>query len=183
MSSYSLDLAFSSATAPNDPTQPILAVGYGFSELPDGEGEHWTEKGQRTLVVKRNRPFYFTAFDIAPAAQPLSSFVVDFGSGDSPFWDTESKTRLPGKIICTGDQIKSQSGHSAGCNVIGLYSMIGPFTVAEDIPDKRFFGCTVHLMAKGQVFQVDPEIQVDGGSGGGGGGDEGNGNEYSAPVA
>jgi len=180
MSIYSLDLAFSSATTPNDPSQPILAVGYGFSELPDGEREHWTEMGTSTLVVERNQPFYFTAFDIAPGAQPLTSFVVDFGLGDSPFWDQESKQRLPAKITRTGDQIKSQSGHSAGCNVIGLYSMIGPFTVADDIPDKSFFDCIVNFTANGQIFQVDPEIQVDGG--GGGGGDEGSGTQYSAPV-
>jgi hypothetical protein len=150
-------------------------MGYGFSEFPDGEDEGWTEMGTSTLVVERNQPFYFTAFDIAPGAQKLTSFMVDFGTGVSPFLDQESKKLLPAQITRTGDQIKSQPGKSAGCNVIGLYSMIGPFTVDPEMPDGAKFKFTLSITAKGQIFKVDPEIQVDGGGGGGGGDDKSSG--------
>src|SRR5687768_17317065 len=70
MPMYSLDLAFSSTTEPYMPSEPILALSYGFSELPDGG--HWGEEGQATLRIERGSTFRFTAFD---TATPQSSQV------------------------------------------------------------------------------------------------------------
>ncbi len=66
-------------------------------------------------------------------------------------------------IMVTGNNINSQHGQSAGCNVVGLYSMIGPYYI-EPLAIGSTITCTVKItLRNGQVFQVDPEIQVEGG--------------------
>ncbi|MBC8029685.1 MAG: hypothetical protein H7Z16_06205 [Pyrinomonadaceae bacterium] len=154
--SYSLDVAFSSATRslPKQGQQPIYAMGYGFSEFP---GRVWEGKGQSTLKVEPGSLFYFTAFDTADKPQKVTTFEVDFHGGRNPFDST-------GPIKVTGKGISSQPGQSAGCNVIGLYSIIGPYTVAPETKTQNF-ECTVKVTTtrKGKIFQVDPEIQVEGG--------------------
>lgn len=154
--SYSLDVAFSSATLslPDNDGQPIFAMGYGFSAFP---GAIWKGKGQGTLTVKAGSLFYFTAFDTAPEPHKVTTFEVDFGGGPTPFGSK-------GPIKVEGAGIASQPGQSAGCNVIGLYSMIGPYTVAPETKTQEF-NCTVKVTTacKGQIFQVDPEMQVEGG--------------------
>jgi len=172
---YSLDVAFSSTTRsiPNNSNQPILAMGYGFSkQIPGGT---WHEKGQGVLKVVAESPFVFTAFDTAPGnAQQVMTFEVDFPNSDNPFVN-EDKHPIgsPGSIVATGNSIKSQNGQSAGCNVVGLYSMIGPYYVDKSAIDETI-QCTVKItLRNGQVFQVDPEIQVEGG-----GGDQPGGTSY-----
>ncbi len=159
LESYSLDVAFSSATRslPKTAGQPIFAMGYGFSKFP---GTIWQGKGQDTLTVPAGSLFYFTAFDTALEPQEVATFEVDFHCGKTPFDST-------GPIVVSGKGIASQPGRSAGCNVIGLYSMIGPYTVAKETKTQTF-KCTVKVTTKrrGKIFQVDPEIQVDGGGGG-----------------
>jgi hypothetical protein len=158
LKSYSLDVAFSSATRslPKQGSQPIYAMGYGFSEFPGGI---WEGKGQATLKVKPGSLFYFTAFDTSSRPHKVTTFEVDFHGGETPFDST-------GPIKVTGKKIASQTGQSAGCNVIGLYSMIGPYVVA---PEKttRNFDCTVKVTVnttrQRKTFQVDPEVQVEGG--------------------
>jgi hypothetical protein len=162
---YSLDVAFSSTTRslPNNAQQPILAMGYGFSALPPGGS--WEEEGQATLVVQTGCPFFFTAFDTAPGnAQSVTAFEVDFPDNNNPFLDANNQPAgSSSSIVATGSQIQSQSGQSAGCNVVGVYSMIGPYTVADDAAGQTV-NCTVKVTTRnGQIFQVDPEIQVEGG--------------------
>jgi hypothetical protein len=166
---YSLDVAFSSTTRsiPNNSHQPILAMGYGFSE--QAAGGTWHEEGQGVLTVIAGSPFVFTAFDTAPGnAQEVTSFEVDFPDNNNPFVDKDNNPiGTPGSIIVTGKAIQSQNGQSAGCNVVGLYSMIGPYRVKASAADLKIT-CTVRItLRNGQIFQVDPEIQVDGGGGGG----------------
>ena len=162
---YSLDVAFSSTTRsiPNNSNQPILAMGYGFSKQDPGGS--WHEKGQGVASVKAGSPFFFTAFDTAPGnAQKVATLEVDFPDSNNPFVDQNNNpVGTPGSIVVTGNDINSQNGQSAGCNVVGLYSMIGPYYAEESAA-----GSTIQITVKitlrnGQVFQVDPEIQVDGG--------------------
>jgi hypothetical protein len=162
---YSLDVAFSSTTRsiPNNSTQPILAMGYGFSE--QAPGGSWQEEGQGVLAVRAGSPFVFTAFDTAPGnAQKVTTFEVDFPKDDNPFVDENGKPiGTPGLIRVTGNNINSQNGHSAGCNVVGLYSMIGPYYIKSSAIGSKIV-CTVKItLRNGQVFQVDPEMQVEGG--------------------
>jgi hypothetical protein len=169
---YSLDVAFSSTTRsiPNNSNQPILAMGYGFSE--QAAGSTWHEMGQGVLSVIAGSPFVFTAFDTAPGnAQQVTNFEVDFPNNNNPFVDSANKPiGTPGSIVASGSAIQSQNGQSAGCNVIGLYSMIGPYRVNAASAGLTI-PCTVRItLRNGQIFQVDPEIQVDGGSGSGGDG-------------
>ncbi len=85
---YSLDVAFSSTTRsiPNNSAQPILAMGYGFSE--QAPGGSWQEEGQGVLAVRAGSPFFFTAFDTAPGnAQKVTTFEVDFPNNNNPFVD------------------------------------------------------------------------------------------------
>ena len=162
---YSLDVAFSSTTRsiPNNSTQPILAMGYGFSELEPGGT--WQEEGQGVLAVRAGSPFVFTAFDTAPGnAQKVTTFEVDFPNDDNPFVDENGKPiGTPASIVVTGNNINSQNGQSAGCNVVGLYSMIGPYYIESSAIGSTIV-CTVKItLGNGQVFQVDPEMQVEGG--------------------
>jgi hypothetical protein len=161
---YSLDVAFSSTTRsiPNNSTRPILAMGYGFSE--QAPGGSWEEEGQGVLTVRAGSPFVFTAFDTAPGnAQKVAIFEVDFPNNNNPFVDEHGKPiGTPSSIVVTGNDINSQNGHSAGCNVVGLYSMIGPYHIKPSAIGS--ITCTVKItLRNGQVFQVDPEMQVEGG--------------------
>ena len=161
---YSLDVAFSSTTRPipNNSSQPILAMGYGFSE--QAPGGSWQEEGQGVLSVTAGSPFFFTAFDTAPGnAQKVTTFEVDFPNSNNPFVDENGNpVGTPGSIVATDNDINSQNGQSAGCNVVGLYSMIGPYYV-EGSAAGLTIPCTVKLtLRNGQLFQVDPEIQVEG---------------------
>lgn len=166
--SYSLDLAFSSQTQsiPSNAQQPIYSMGFGFSQLSGLPGSSWTEKGQAAEHVKRSCPFYFTVFDTAPGnAQKVNQIAVDFGTGDAggtPFVDSNHNPVL-NPIVQEGNQIASQRGQSAGCNVVGTYSLIGPYYVSDDISDGTEFQCTVEVTTQNnQVFSVDPEIIVEG---------------------
>jgi hypothetical protein len=161
---YSLDVAFSSTTRPipNNASQPILAMGYGFSE--QAPGGTWQEEGQGVLTVQAGSPFFFTAFDTAPGnAQQVTTFEVDFPNNNNPFVDENGNpVGTSGSIVANGNAIASQNGQSAGCNVVGLYSMIGPYYV-EGSAAGLTIPCTVKLtLRNAQVFQVDPEIQVEG---------------------
>jgi hypothetical protein len=161
---YSLDVAFSSTTRsiPNNSSQPMLAMGYGFSE--QAPGGSWQEEGQGTLTVLAGSPFFFTAFDTAPGnAQQVTTFEVDFPDSNNPFVDQNNNpVGNSGSIVVTGNSINSQNGQSAGCNVVGLYSMIGPYYVKASAAGSTI-DCTVKItLRNGQVFQVDPEIQVEG---------------------
>ena len=154
--SYSLDVAFSSATRslPDSGGAPIYAMGYGFSAFPGGV---WKGRGQSIITVKPGSEFYFTAFDTADKPHKVKTFEVDFSGSTNPFGST-------GPIKVEGDGIASQSGRSAGCNVIGLYSIIGPYTVSPELKTQTF-KCTVKVTTtRKKLFQVDPEIQVDGGN-------------------
>ena len=162
---YSLDVAFSSTTRsiPNNSSQPILAMGYGFSEQKPGKS--WGEQGQGVLSVVAGSPFFFTAFDTAPGnGQPVTTFEVDFPGNNNPFVDQNNKPiGNPASIVITGPGIASQNGQSAGCNVVGFYSMIGPYYIESSAIDSTI-SCTVKItLRNGQVFQVDPEMQVEGG--------------------
>jgi len=162
---YSLDVAFSSTTRsiPNNSSQPILAMGYGFSE--QAPGSSWGEQGQGVLSVPAGSPFFFTAFDTAPGnAQKVTTFEVDFPNNNNPFVDQNNNpVGTPGSIVVSGNAIASQNGQSAGCNVVGLYSMLGPYYLATSAVGSTI-ECTVKVtLRNGQVFQVDPEIQVEGG--------------------
>ena len=162
---YSLDVAFSSTTRslPNNSTKPILAMGYGFSE--QAPGGSWQEEGQGVLAVRAGSPFVFTAFDTAPGnAQKVTTFEVDFPSDNNPFVDEKGNPiGTPASIVVTGNSINSQNGQSAGCNVVGLYSMIGPYYIKSSAIGTKIV-CTVKItLRSGQVFQVDPEMQVEGG--------------------
>jgi hypothetical protein len=162
---YSLDVAFSSTTRsiPNNASQPILAMGYGFSKQDPGGS--WHEKGQGVASVKADSPFFFTAFDTAPGnGQPVATFEVDFPDSNNPFVDQNNNpVGTPGSIVVTGNAIASQNGQSAGCNVVGLYSMIGPYYIEASAIGLKIV-CTVKItLRSGQVFQVDPEMQVEGG--------------------
>jgi len=162
---YSLDVAFSSTTRsiPNNSTQPILAMGYGFSE--QAPGGSWQEEGQGVLAVRAGSPVVFTAFDTAPGnAQKVTTFEVDFPNDNNPFVDEKGNPiGTPASIVVTGNNINSQNGQSAGCNVVGLYSMIGPYYIKSSAIGSKIT-CTVKItLRNGQVFQVDPEMQVEGG--------------------
>jgi len=162
---YSLDVAFSSTTRsiPNNSNQPILAMGYGFSKQDPGGS--WHEKGQGVASVKAGSPFFFTAFDTAPGnAQKVATLEVDFPDSNNPFVDQNNNpVGTPGSIVVTGNNINSQNGQSAGCNVVGLYSMIGPYYIEASAIGSTIT-CTVKItLRNGQVFQVDPEMQVEGG--------------------
>jgi hypothetical protein len=161
---YSLDVAFSSTTRsiPNNSNQPILAMGYGFSKQDPGGS--WHEKGQGVLSVKTGCPFVFTAFDTAPGnAQKVTTFEVDFPDSNNPYVDQNNNPiGTASSIVATGNAIASQNGQSAGCNVVGLYSMLGPYYLATSAAGS-IIECTVKVtLRNGQVFQVDPEIQVEG---------------------
>jgi hypothetical protein len=175
LTNYSLDVAFSSTTRslPNNSSQPILAMGYGFSEQTPGST--WQPQAGDILGVVVGSPFYFTAFDTAPGnGQPVTTFEVDFPGLNNPFVDINNQpVGTAASIVVTGNNIKSQNGKSAGCNVIGFYSMIGPY-YAEVSAVGSIVECTVKItLRSGQIFQVDPEIQVEGG-----GGDEPSGASY-----
>ena len=164
--SYSLDVAFSSTTRsmPNNSSAPILAMGYGFSE--QAPGGSWGPEGQGVLTVVAGFPFFFTAFDTAPGnAQKVSTFEVDFPSNNNPFVDQKGDpVGTLASIVVTGNNINSQNGQSAGCNVVGLYSMIGPYYI-EASAIGLTISCSVKItLRNGQVFQVDPEMQVEGGT-------------------
>jgi len=166
LTNYSLDVAFSSTTRslPNNSSQPILAMGYGFSE--QAPGGTWQPQPGDILGVIAGSPFYFTAFDTAPGnGQPVTTFEVDFPALNNPFLDINNQpVGTAGSIVVTGSAIASQNGQSAGCNVVGFYSMIGPY-YAEASAVGSIIECTVKLtLRNGQIFQVDPEIQVEGGS-------------------
>ena len=162
---YSLDVAFSSTTRsiPNNSTQPILAMGYGFSE--QAPGGSWQEEGQGVLAVRAGSPFVFTAFDTAPGnAQKVTTFEVEFPNHNNPFVDENGKPiGTPRSIVVTGNNINSQNGQSAGCNVVGLYSMIGPYYIEPSAIDSKITFTVKITLRNGQVFQVDPEMQVEGG--------------------
>ncbi len=162
---YSLDVAFSSTTRsiPNNSTKPILAMGYGFSQ--QAPGGSWQEEGQSVLHVRAGSPVVFTAFDTAPGnAQKVTAFEVEFPNKNNPFVDEKGKPiGTPASIVVTGNNINSQNGQSAGCNVVGLYSMIGPYYIESSAIGSKIT-CTVKItLRNGQVFQVDPEMQVEGG--------------------
>ena len=162
--SYSLDVAFSSTTRslPGNSNQPMLAMGYGFSE--QAPGGNWGEQGQGVLSVPAGSPFFFTAFDTAPGnAQKVITFEVDFPDSNNPFVDqNNTPVGNSNSIVVTGNAIASQNGQSAGCNVVGLYSMLGPYYLATSAVGSTI-ECTVKVtLRNGQVFQVDPEIQVEG---------------------
>jgi hypothetical protein len=155
---FALDVAFSSATNPLDPTQPMFAIGYGFSQLPPGT--HWKGDGQKAQQVQPGSRFYFAAFDTANGAQPVSRIEIHFKRADkkTPFIDTKSP------IVLKESNIFSQHGHSAGCNVVGTMWLSPAYTVAYLGIDPTAFECVVIVTVKnGNSFQIDPEIVVEGG--------------------
>ena len=175
LTNYSLDVAFSSTTRsiPGNSSKAILAMGYGFSE--QALGGSWKPQREDILGVKAGSPFYFTAFDTAPGnGQPVTTFEVHFPDNNNPFLDINNQpVGTAGSIVVTGNAIASQNGQSAGCNAVGLYSMIGPYHVPASLVGS-IIECTVKLtLRSGQIFKVDPEIQVEGG-----GGDEPSGASY-----
>lgn len=155
--SYSLDVAFSSATQPLSNKDPILAMGFGFAELIPGQ--HWQGTGQGTETVPRTSQVFFSVFDTAPNPEIVTMVTIHF-PGPSPFLSAAGETGTTISVKPKG----SQHGHSAGCNVVGLMWIVGPFVVSGKIKDKTKFEVTVSVTLKdGRVFQVDPEIIVDGG--------------------
>ncbi|HEY6232947.1 MAG TPA: hypothetical protein VIW64_16915 [Pyrinomonadaceae bacterium] len=151
---YSLDVAFSSETQALQSGQPVFSIGFGFSEV--NEDGTWRGDGQAAKKVDVGSNFYFTAFDTACCnGKRVEWMEIHFHSGRTPFVGIEDP------IIAGSNQIASQHGHSAGCNVIGVYSLIGPFTVAKEPGE---FRCTVKVQTKNNVtYSVDPEIIVEGG--------------------
>lgn len=155
--SYSLDVAFSSATQALSNTDPILAMGFGFAELIPGE--HWKGTGQGRETVPRTSQVFFSVYDTAPKPEPVSLITLHF-PGLSPFSNSAGNSGTTIKVKPKG----SQHGHSAGCNVVGLAWIIGPYIVSENITDGATYDVTVSVTLKdGRVFQVDPEIIVEGG--------------------
>jgi hypothetical protein len=152
--STSLDVAFSSATQALQSKLSVFSMGFGFSEVnKDGT---WKGDGQAAKKVEAGSSFYFTAFDTACcSAQKVEWIEIHFHSDGTPFVNVENP------IIAGSNQIASQHGHSAGCNVIGVYSLIGPYTVGTIDGE---FRCTVKVQTKnGVTYSVDPEIIVEGG--------------------
>ncbi|MGH9871232.1 MAG: hypothetical protein ACRD9S_02060 [Pyrinomonadaceae bacterium] len=155
---FALDVAFSSATTPLDPTQPMFAIGYGFSQLPPGT--HWQGDGQKAQKVLPGSQFYFAAFDIANGAQPVTQIEVRFKRGpkSTPFVNAQNP------IVLKQSNLFTQHGHSAGCNVVGTMWLSNPYTVEYVGADPTTFECVVIVTVKnGNSFQIDPEIVVEGG--------------------
>ena len=155
---YSLDVAFSSATQALQSELSVFSMGFGFSEV--NEDGTWRGDGQAAKKVDAGSNFYFTAFDTACcSSQKVEWLEIHFHSEDTPFDNVENP------IIAGSNQIASQHGHSAGCNVIGTYSLIGPYTVSEiGVKKSENFRCTVKVKTKNDVtYSVDPEIIVEGG--------------------
>lgn len=152
---YSLDVAFSSETQALQSAQSVFSMGFGFSEV--NEDGTWRGDGQAAKKVDVGSNFYFTAFDTACCgAQKVDWIEVRFHSDTTPFVNVENP------IVAGSNQIASQHGHSAGCNVIGVYSLIGPFTVNKVLGE---FTCTVKVQTRnGVTYSVDPEIIVEGGN-------------------
>ncbi|HKB68410.1 MAG TPA: hypothetical protein VKC61_21295 [Pyrinomonadaceae bacterium] len=153
---YSLDVAFSSATQALQSGQSVFSMGFGFSEVnQDGS---WRGDGQAAKKVDAGSNFYFTAFDTACcSAQKVEWIEIHFHSENTPFENVENP------IIVGSSQIASQHGHSAGCNVLGVYSLIGPYIVSTVEVKSETFRCTVRVLTKnGVLYSVDPEIIVEG---------------------
>lgn len=153
--SYSLDVAFSSATKPLT-AGPILAMGYGFAELVPGDP--WKSNGQGTESVQRRSDVYFSVYDTATKPEKVTLITLHF-PGPSPFSNAE------GAGVSIPVQPKgSQPGQSVGCNVVGLAWIIGPYTVSDAIEDGAEYDVAVSVtLDDGRVFRVDPEIIVEGG--------------------
>jgi hypothetical protein len=155
--SYSLDVAFSSAAQPLSKKDPIFAMGFGFSELIPGD--HWKGTGQGRETVPRTAHVFFSVYDTANQPETVTLITLHF-PGPSPFVNSGGNTGTTIKVKPKG----SQHGHSAGCNVVGLAWIIGPYVVSDAIEDGAQYEVTVSVtLADGRVFQVDPEIIVEGG--------------------
>ena len=154
--SYSLDVAFSSATQALQSGQPVFSMGFGFSEV--NVGGTWRGDGQAAKTVEPGSNFYFTAFDTACcSAHKVEWIEIRFHQENTPFENVENP------IIVGSSQIASQHGHSAGCNVLGVYSLIGPYIVANVEVKSETFRCTVRVLTNnGVLYSVDPEIIVEG---------------------
>jgi len=154
--SYSLDVAFSSATQALQSGQPVFSMGFGFSEV--NAGGTWRGDGQAAKTVEPGSNFYFTAFDTACcSAHKVEWIEIRFHHEKTPFENVENP------IIVGSSQIASQHGHSAGCNVLGVYSLIGPYIVSTMEVKSETFNCTVRVLTKdGVLYSVDPEIIVEG---------------------
>ncbi len=154
--SYSLDVAFSSATTPLT-AGPILAMGFGFAELIPGE--LWQGSGQGMESVQRRSDVYFSVYDTAPKPESVTLITLYF-PGPSPFSNAEGESGTSIRVVPKG----SQPGQSVGCNVVGLAWIIGPYTVSDAIEDGAIYNVTVSVtLEDGRVFRVDPEIIVEGG--------------------
>jgi hypothetical protein len=154
--SYSLDVAFSSATQPLT-AEPILAMGYGFAELLPGE--LWKGTGQGAEKVSRESQVFFSIYDTAPETEPVTLITLHFPD-KSPFTNSEGQSGTTIEVVPDG----SQPGQSVGCNVKGLAWIIGPYFVSDGIKDGTSYEITVSVkLQDGRVFRVDPDIIVEGG--------------------
>lgn len=154
--SYSLDVAFSSATQPLT-GDPILAMGYGFAELLPGEP--WKGSGQGTEKVPRESKVFFSVYDTAPEPEPVTLITLHFPD-KSPFTNSDAQSGTTIEVVPDG----SQPGQSVGCNVEGLAWIIGPYIVSDAIEDNTSYEITVSVtLQDGRVFRVDPDIIVEGG--------------------
>ena len=154
--SYAIDVSFDSGTTPALPNEPI-AIAYGFAKMEDGS---FKGKGQNLLKLKQGDDFYVNVFYTAPIPGQVTEILVSFepfpnAKANSPFSDS-AELRLQGNNIST-----SFSGAaSSGCNVIGTRWSAGSFNVQN--PGRYKFTVTITLQ-NGRVFQVDPEMDVEGG--------------------
>lgn len=158
---YSLDVAFSSKTRPIPGNKSsILAMGYGFSELPGVLGSSWGKKGQRTLEMERPCTLRFSVYDTAGALDEpqVDSIEVKFPNGSPLSPDLE----MP--IVLSAEELTSQPGLSEGCNVQGLSWFTSDYAVDPKIKKGTEFECIVTVFTRdGHKFQIDPEMQVEGG--------------------
>ena len=153
MSTFSLDLAFSSAILHEG--SPIYALGYGWA----------TGKSLFDINEKMDggSDVLFAVYDAAATPGTLTKIEVDFSNDGYPFTTGENPIIVDSPTPLEGGMLRSY-----GTNVQGAAGwQIGAYTLIPSTDHEQVFDFTVTLTvqpANGQQisFQVDPRIIVKG---------------------
>lgn len=153
MTRFAIDMAFPANATPWTANQPI-ALSYAWVVRQDGV---WVGKGQRpggrSERMRVGDELNFTFVDTSGTIDQITGITVTFEAGP---------TARPGQpespLETVPDLTLDLAGDysSAGCNVQGNGASSGPHRIGS----QGDWEMTISFKIDGQVFQVDPEMEV-----------------------
>lgn len=164
---YALDVAYQSDIAVMDASKPI-SMAYGFVLLSSGVNPTGNkglgEKVDQSIDV--GDTVVFSVFDTASSLAPVTSIVITSYDVTNPNVPADPFGWSPAGIYSLNGSGFGANGKSTGCNVQGFGLSTPQFTAqgkGQGKGQKKTYDFTITVtLQNGRVFQVDPEMDVEG---------------------